>query len=182
MLRMYGKYWWTFLVRGVLASLFGFAAIVLPNITLEALALFLAIFLIADGILSAAASMQGRKLGSRWGFLMLEGLAGITIGVLTFVWPGITVLAIILIIAFWAMITGVFEVLAAIKLRDEIEGEWLLGLGGILSILFSVVLFINPGLGAVAIIWLIGLYALIFGISLIFLGIRLRKHNVLVDL
>jgi uncharacterized membrane protein HdeD (DUF308 family) len=179
---MYGKYWWTFLVRGVLASLFGFAAIVLPNITLEALALFLAIFLIADGILSAAASIQGRKLGSRWGFLMFEGIAGIAIGIMTFFWPGLTVLAIILIIAFWAMITGVFEVLAAIKLRDEIEGEWLLGLGGVLSILFSVVLFVNPGLGAVAIIWLIGIYALIFGVSLIFLGMRLRKHNIVVDL
>ena len=182
MLRMYGKYWWTFMVRGVLASLFGFAAIVLPNITLEALALFLAIFLIADGILSAAASIQGKKLGSRWGFLMLEGVAGIAIGIMTSFWPGLTVLAIILIIAFWAMITGVFEVLAAIKLRDEIEGEWLLGLGGVLSILFSVVLFINPGLGAVAIIWLIGIYALIFGMSLIFLGMRLRKHNIMVDL
>ena len=182
MLRMYGKYWWTFLIRGVFASLFGLAAILSPNITLEVLALFLALFLIGDGILSALASMQGRKLGPRWGFLMLEGIAGITIGMLTFLWPEVTVLAIVLLIAFWAMITGVFELLAAIKLRDEIEGEWLLGIGGILSILFSVVLFINPGLGAVTIIWLIGFYAFVFGISLIFLGIRLRKHNILVDL
>ena len=124
MLRMYGKYWWSFLIRGVLATLFGLIAIVVPGITMGALAILLAIFLIADGVFSFVASFKGRELSPRWGFLLVEGIAGIGLGLLTIVWPGLTVLAIVLIIGFWAMVTGVLEILAAIKLRDEIEGEW----------------------------------------------------------
>lgn len=179
---MYGKYWWSFLIRGVLATLFGLIAIVVPGITLGALAILLAVFLIADGVFSFIASFKGRDLSPRWGFLLVEGVVGIGLGMLTFIWPGLTVLAIVLIIGFWAMVTGILEVLAAIKLRDEIEGEWLLGLGGVLSIIFSLLLFVNPGVGAVAIIWLVGVYAILFGISLIFLGIRLRKHNVVINI
>jgi uncharacterized membrane protein HdeD (DUF308 family) len=179
---MYGKYWWAFVVRGVFALLFGIVAIVMPGITLEVMAILLAAFLVVDGVFSFAASVQGRKMGVQWGYLLVEGVAGIFIGLFTFVWPGITVMAIILIIGIWAMLTGIIEVLAAVKLRDEIEGEWLLGLGGVLSILFSLVLLVNPGIGAVAIIWMIGVYAVLFGTSLIFLGMRLRKHNLVIDL
>lgn len=182
MLRMYGKYWWSFVIRGVLATLFGLIAIVVPGITLGALAILLAVFLLADGVFSFIASYKGRQLSPRWGFLLVEGIVGIGLGLLTIAWPGLTVLAIVLIIGFWAMITGVLEILAAIKLRAEIEGEWLLGLGGVLSVLFSILLFVNPGIGAVAIIWVIGVYAILFGISLIFLGIRLRNHNVVVNI
>jgi len=182
MLRMYGKYWWSFLIRGVLATLFGIIAIVVPGLTLEALTLLLAAFLVADGILSFIASFRGRHLGPRWGFLLFEGLVGVALGLFTFVWPGATVLAIVLIIGFWALITGIFEILAAVKLRAEIEGEWLLGLGGILSILFSIILFTNPGVGAVALVWIIGVYAVLFGISMIFLGIRLRKRQVVINI
>jgi len=179
---MYGKYWWSFLIRGVLATLFGIIAIVVPGLTLEALTLLLAAFLVADGILSFIASFRGRHLGPRWGFLLFEGLVGVALGLFTFVWPGATVLAIVLIIGFWALITGIFEILAAVKLRAEIEGEWLLGLGGILSILFSIILFTNPGVGAVALVWIIGVYAVLFGISMIFLGIRLRKRQVVINI
>lgn len=182
MLRMYGKYWWSFLIRGVLATLFGVVAIVVPGITLGALAILLAAFLIADGVFSFVASFRGRQLGQKWGLLLAEGIAGIALGLLTVVWPGLTVLAMVLIIGFWALITGILEVLAAIKLRDEIEGEWLLGLGGVLSIVFGFLLFVNPGIGAVAITWMIGVYATLFGISLIFLGIRLRSHNVVLNI
>lgn len=182
MLLMYGKYWWSFVIRGILATLFGLIAVALPGITLEVLTLLLAAFLVADGILSFAASFQGRQMGVTWGYLLCEGLAGIFIGLFTLVWPSITVLAVILTIGLWALITGVFELLAAVKLRDEIEGEWLLGLGGVLSILFSVLLFVNPGMGAVAIVWMIAGYGILFGVSLIFLGLRLKKHNVVVNI
>lgn len=179
---MYGKYWWSFLIRGILATLFGVVAIVIPGLTLEALAMLLAAFLVVDGVLSFIASFRGRHLGPRWGFLLFEGLVGVALGLFTFVWPGVTVLAIILIIGFWALITGIFEILAAVKLRAEIEGEWLLGLGGILSILFSIILFTNPGVGAVALVWIIGVYAVLFGISMIFLGIRLRKRQIVINI
>jgi uncharacterized membrane protein HdeD (DUF308 family) len=182
MFLIYGTYWWSFLFRGVLATLFGLAAIFLPGITLEVMAILLGLFLVIDGLISFLVSMHGRGRGLKGGPLLLEGLIGIAVGIFTFVWPSMTVLAVVLIIGFWAMVTGVLEIIAAVILRHEIEGEWLLGLCGIISILFSVALFVNPGVGAVAIIWLIGVYALLFGVAMIFLGLRLRKHNVIINI
>lgn len=169
-------------MRGIFATLFGIAAIFLPGMTLEVMVILLAIFLVADGVVAFAASLQGRRRGSRWGLLLFEGLAGIVIGFLTFVWPGITVLAIVLIIAFWAMLTGLLEIVAALTLRREMQGEWLLGVTGVLSVLFSLVLLMNPRVGAMAIIWMVGVYALLFGVLLIFLGLHLRKYKIIVDL
>ena len=177
MRRLYGKFWWSFLVRGILAVLFGTAAIVVPGITLGSMAILLAFFLIADGIFSFIASLKGRVPGSGWGYLLVEGIIGIAVGLLTLLRPGVTVLAIVLIIAFWAVLTGILELLAAIRLRNEIKGEWLLGLGGVVSILLGLLFFANPGIGAIAMTWMIGVYALVFGISLIFLGFRLRNHR-----
>ncbi len=182
MFRIYGKYWWSFLLRGALATLFGLIAIFLPGITLEVMIIFFGAFLVVDGVVSFYVSLKGRGKGLNWGVLLLEGLLGIAVGVFTLIWPGITVLAIVLLVAFWAMVTGVLEIIAAVSLRNEIQGEWLLGLSGILSILFSVVLFVNPGIGAVTLIWLIGIYAIVFGVAMIFLGLRLRKHNVIINL
>ncbi len=182
MFRIYGKYWWSFLFRGVLATVFGIIAIFLPGITLQVMAVLLGAFLVIDGLTSFLVSVRGRGKGLHGGALLLEGLAGIIVGVLTFVWPGLTVLALVLIVAFWAMVTGVLEIIAAVALRNEIKGEWLLGLSGIISILFSVILFVHPGVGAVAIIWMIGVYAIVFGIAMILLGFRLRKHKVIVNI
>jgi uncharacterized membrane protein HdeD (DUF308 family) len=182
MFLIYGMYWWSFLVRGILATLFGLAAIFLPGITLEVMAILLGCFLVIDGLVSSIVSMHGRGRGLKGGPLLLEGLIGIAVGIFTFIWPGITVLVVVLIIGFWAMVTGVLEIIAAVTLRNEIEGEWLLGLCGVISILFSVILLVNPGVGAVAIIWMIGVYALLFGIAMIFLGLRLRKHKVIINI
>jgi uncharacterized membrane protein HdeD (DUF308 family) len=182
MFRIYGRYWWSFLLRGTLATLFGLIAIFLPGITLEMMIIFLGAFLVVDGVVSSYVSLKGRGRGLNWGVLLLEGILGIAVGVFTLIWPGITVLAIVLLVALWAMVTGVLEIIAAVSLRNEIEGEWLLGLSGILSILFSVILFVNPGIGAVTLIWLIGIYAIVFGVAMIFLGLRLRKHNVIINL
>jgi uncharacterized membrane protein HdeD (DUF308 family) len=182
MFRIYGRYWWSFLLRGTLATLFGLIAIFLPGITLEMMIIFLGAFLVVDGVVSSYVSLRGRGRGLNWGVLLLEGILGIAVGVFTLIWPGITVLAIVLLVALWAMVTGVLEIIAAVSLRNEIQGEWLLGLSGILSILFSVILFVNPGIGAVTLIWLIGIYAIVFGVAMIFLGLRLRKHNVIINL
>lgn len=180
MIRLYGKYWWSFFVRGVVAILLGLAAIFMPGITLELLAVLLAAFFLADGVFSLAASVGGKKLDSRWWLLLLEGLAGIIIGIITIVWPALTVVVLVLFVGFWALVTGILEIAAAIKLRHEIRGEWLLALSGIISILFSLILFVNPGAGAVALVWIIGAYAFFFGISLVLLGLKLRKHQIAV--
>jgi uncharacterized membrane protein HdeD (DUF308 family) len=177
MITFYGRFWWSFFFRGIIATLFGLAAIILPGITLELLALLLAVFLITDGVFSFLASLGGRGTDPQWWLLLLEGLAGIFIGILAIARPGLTVLAVMLIIAFWALLTGFLEIMAAIRLRHDIQGEWMLGLAGILSILFGIILLSNPGAGAVILVWLVGIYALIFGISMILLGLKLRKFT-----
>ena len=177
MLKLYGRYWWSFLLRGILAAVFGLVAIFLPGVTLGAIAILVAAFLFMDGVFSLFAALQGKSFEGRWWLLLLEGIAGVAIATLTIFWPGLTLLAIVYLIGAWALFTGTLEIAAAIRLRHEIEGEWLLGLGGVLSILFGLILFFSPGVGAIALVWLIGAYALIFGISLIFLGLKLRLHH-----
>ncbi len=170
------QYWWTFLLRGMIAVLFGIAAMVLPGITLGVLVLFLGAFLVADGLVTLFSLFYGRQQrASHWFLMLLEGLAGMFIGVGIFIWPAASILVIILLVGMWAVITGILEIAAAINLRAYIEHEFLLGLSGLLSILFGVILFIYPQLGGVAMVWAIGIYALLFGILLIFLGFKLRR-------
>jgi uncharacterized membrane protein HdeD (DUF308 family) len=178
MLDYYARYWWTVAVRGVLAVLFGVAAWIWPDVTVRVLVLLFGFYALVDGLLALAAAMMGGRLaGGRRGWLIFEGVAGVAAGVLTFIWPEVTTLALLYLIAFWAIVTGVLEVAAAVLLRRELRGEWLLALGGIVSVLFGVFLVVNPGDGAVAIAWLIGLYAIVFGIALIALGLRLRQFG-----
>jgi uncharacterized membrane protein HdeD (DUF308 family) len=167
--------WWALALRGLIDVLFGVAAFAFPGITLAALVIAYGAFALVDGIFAVAAALVGRTHGMPWWSLLVEGLFGIAIGVITFLWPGITELALVYVIAFWALATGVFEIIAAIRLRKEIEGEWLLGAAGVLSILLAVVLIVRPGTGALAIIWTIGAYAIAFGVFLIVLGFRLRS-------
>ena len=148
-----------------------------PGITLAALVLLYGAFALADGILAIAAAVVGRTQGMPWWALLLEGVTGVAVGILTFFWPGITALALLYLIAAWALVTGVFEIAAAIRLRREIQGEWLLFFSGVLSILFGLALVVNPGAGALAVIWLIGAYAIASGVLLIVLGFKLRSWS-----
>jgi uncharacterized membrane protein HdeD (DUF308 family) len=160
-------------LRGVLAVLFGIAAFVWPEITLEALVILFGAFSLVEGVFNVASALMQRE--GYWGLLLLEGVFGVLIGILTFAWPGITALVLLYLIAGWAIVTGVFEIFAAVQLRKQIEGEWLLGLGGLLSIIFGVLMALQPGSGALALVWLIGGYAVVFGVILIALGLRLRN-------
>ena len=128
-----------------------------------------------DGIFAIFAGIASRRYFERWWAVLLEGVAGVVIGLLTFFWPNITALALLYFIAAWALITGIFEIVAAIQLRRVITGEWMLILGGLLSIVFGVLLFVFPVAGAVSVIWVIGIYAVVFGISEIIFAFRLHS-------
>lgn len=167
------RYWWALALRGVVAVIFGIVALVWPSITLGALILVFGAYALVDGVLAVLKGVSDRGAPGWWA-LLIEGLAGIAIGVLTFLWPTTTALVLLYFIAAWAVVTGIFEIVAAVQLRHEIAGEWLLALGGVLSIVFGVLCIVAPGASALAIIWLIGAYALVFGIVLIALGFRLR--------
>ena len=160
-------YWWVLLVRGVAAALFGILTLIWPTITLRVLVLLFGAYAFINGIFAVYIGTRARIDGRRWWMMILAGLVSIVIGMLTFIWPKVTALALLYLIAAWAIITGVFELTAAIWLRKTIKGEWLLALCGILSLLFGMLLAILPGPGALAIIWLIGIYAIIFGVLLI---------------
>ena len=171
---MLANNWWALITRGLAALLFGLVMIIFPGITLVLLVLLFGVYALVDGIFATVMAVKTKDRYTNWWSLLLEGLFGIAIGILTFLWPGITALSLLYLIAAWAIITGVFEAITAIRLREEIEHEWLLIMGGILSVIFGVLLLEFPSLGALSVITLIGFYALIFGFMYLILGLRLR--------
>ena len=166
--------WHWIVLRGVFALLFGIFAFIWPGITLAALVLVWGAYAIADGVMALIAAFTMHEEGKPMASLIVVGILGIAAGVVTFIWPGMTALVLLLFIASWAVLMGIFEIAAAIRLRKHIENEWLLALSGLVSIVFGVLLFLQPGAGALAVIWLIGSFAIFFGIVLIALGIRLK--------
>jgi len=177
MQELISKYWWVFLVRGIAAIVFGLLAFFQPGITLETLVLFFGAYALVDGIFSIIAAFGGRDSSEHWFLLLLEGLLGIAVGIMTWRSPGITAAALLLYIAAWALVTGVLEIVAAVRLRKEIEGEGWLALSGLLSILLGLFLMWAPGAGALGLVWAIGGYAVAFGIALILLGLGVRKSG-----
>jgi uncharacterized membrane protein HdeD (DUF308 family) len=174
MLRTLAQNWWAIVLRGVCAVLFGVSAFVWPGITLAVLILLYGAYALIEGVLAVAWALVGRHPGSfPWGVL-LAGLAGVVVGVLTFFYPGLTALALLYLIAAWAIVRGVFEIIAAIHLRKELENEWLLALSGLLSVVLGVFLIMAPGAGALAVLWWIGAFAIVFGVLTIILGFRLK--------
>ncbi len=168
--------WWTFILRGVFALLFGVIAFVAPGATILSLTWVFGFYALLSGVFALVAAWNLRSY-DRWWVFLLEGLLGIAAGVIAFVSPGTTALALLAIIAAWAILTGILQIVAAIRLRREIENEWSLGLGGLLSVIFGVLLVIWPRSGLLTISWIIGFYALAFGVMLLVLGFRLRGLN-----
>lgn len=167
--------WWTVALRGLVAVLFGIAAFVWPGLTLLALVWLFGIYALVDGVFTLVSAVTNRSENDRWWLLLVEGIVGIAAGIIAIAWPGITAFALLYLIAAWAIVTGVLEIIAAIRLRQEIEGEWVLALSGLLSLVFGILLVIWPGAGVLAMIWLIAAYAIVFGVFLIILGFRLRS-------
>jgi uncharacterized membrane protein HdeD (DUF308 family) len=175
MVHALAKNWWLLLLRGIAAIIFGVLAFAWPGLTLLTLILFYGAFALVDGVLAIIAAITGGAPGPRW-WLVIVGLLGIAAGLLTFLMPGLSALVLLFFIAGWAIATGVFQIIGAIQLRKEIDNEWLLILGGIISVLFGIGVMLAPGAGALALIWVIGTYAVIIGVLLVALAFRLKKH------
>jgi uncharacterized membrane protein HdeD (DUF308 family) len=178
MLSSLSRRWGLLVLRGVLAILFGVLVAFWPGLAWIVVIASFAAYTFLDGVFAIASATVGHPSRSQWWALILEGVLGISAAVLAIAWPGITQLALLWIIAYWAIVTGVFQIAAAIRLRKEIKGEWLLGLAGVLSVAFGISLVVMPAAGALAIALWIAAYNIVFGILLVALGLRLRPVNV----
>jgi uncharacterized membrane protein HdeD (DUF308 family) len=167
--------WWMLLLRGVAAIVFGTLLWVMPGLSLTVLVLLFGGFAFVDGILGCWIAVAGRKDYEDWWVLLLWGLVGLGAGIMTFLTPDAAAVALVFLIAAWSIATGILEIVLAIRLRREIEGEWLLLLGGLASVLLGVILFLQPGAGALALVWVIGAYTIIHGLDLIVLAFRTRR-------
>lgn len=170
--------WWLLVVRGLLAILFGLIALLWPGLTWLALILMFGVYALMDGAFAILSSLVRSRYSPRWWVFLLEGLVSVAAGVIALMRPGFAGFALVIVIAVWAILTGIFEVAAAIRLRREITNEWMLGFGGIVSIAFGILMFFQPATAGLVITLMIGAYALIFGILLVALGFRLRKWDI----
>jgi uncharacterized membrane protein HdeD (DUF308 family) len=169
------RYWWMTVLRGIFWILFGIVILASPGISLLSLTFAFGIVIFADGILNVANAFSGRKVHDDWWVLLLVGLTGIGVGLLTFYSPQATALAIVFYVAIWAIATGLLEIVAAVRLRKQIEGELWLILAGIASVVFGVLLVARPAAGALTLLWLIAVYAIAFGVLLLLLAFRVRR-------
>ncbi len=175
MLHELAKNWWLILLRGICAIIFGVLTFAWPGVTLVTLVLLYGAFALADGIFALGAAIAGRTPEPRW-WLALVGILGILAGVVTLFWPGMTAIVLLIFIAAWAIASGVMQIVGAIRLRKEIDDEWLLIASGVLSVLFGLVLLARPGLGALSMIFVIGAFAIVYGILEVMFSLRLRRH------
>ena len=175
MLEILSRNWWIVLIRGIAGVLFGISALMWPGITLAALVLLFGVYAFVDGAFAIGSAFSKRARSDRWWLLLIEGLLGVGAGLVAWFMPGITALVLVYLVAAWAITTGAFEVVAAVRLRKEVRGEWLLAVAGIASIGMGVVMALSPDIGALALVWMLGIYALIFGALFIALSLRLRR-------
>ena len=167
--------WWAIALRGLVAILFGIAAFMWPGITLWMLVALFGAYALVDGIFAIIESFRRDVVRERWWALLIEGIVGVAIGVLTFIWPGLTAMGLLFLIAFWAIVTGVFEIITAIRLRHEIRGEWMMALIGILSIALGFLMVAFPLAGALSVVLMIGAFVFAMGVLMIALGFKLRS-------
>jgi uncharacterized membrane protein HdeD (DUF308 family) len=177
MVSVLARNWGMVLVRGVVALLFGLLTFFRPGISLAALVILFGAYALVDGLIAVWSALANRHEEPRWGALLFGGLAAIAVGVVTFLMPGITALALLYLIGAWAIVRGVAEIAMAIQLRKVLTGEWLLALAGVVSVAFGLFLFASPRTGALAVVLWIGFWAAVLGVILIALAFRLRKWN-----
>jgi uncharacterized membrane protein HdeD (DUF308 family) len=179
MLALMARNWWVIALRGIAAIAFGILTIVWPTLSLLGIIFLFGAYALVDGISSIVAAVRGDP-GTRGHGLAIAiiGVAGVIAGIIAFVNPGLTAITLLYVIAAWAIVVGVTQIYAAYRLRKEIEGEWLMAIGGVASIAFGVLIIVAPGAGALSVLALIATFAILFGISLLALAWRLRTwHN-----
>ncbi|MBV8151893.1 MAG: HdeD family acid-resistance protein [Candidatus Eremiobacteraeota bacterium] len=170
-------HWWALLARGIIAVLFGIYCFILTGAAIEGLVYVIGAFFVIDGVFMVAGAVRSAAHSdwAHWWLLLLGGLLGIAAGVLTFVWPGITAFTLAIFVGAWAFVTGVLELVTAMRMHHTLPNEWLWVLNGILSILLGVIIAVFPGAGLVALVWLIGFYAILAGLTMLALAFRLRS-------
>jgi uncharacterized membrane protein HdeD (DUF308 family) len=176
MLHALAKNWWLILLRGLCAIVFGVLTFIWPSVSLFTLVLLYGAFALADGIFALAAAITGNTSTPRW-WLAVVGLLGIAAGTMTFLWPGVTAVVLQVFIACWAIAIGFMQIVGAIQLRKEIHDEWLLIAGGALSVVFGFIMLTRPSVGALALLYVIGAYAILYGVLLLWFSLRLRNHS-----
>jgi uncharacterized membrane protein HdeD (DUF308 family) len=164
------------ILRGILAILVGLVTFAWPGITLVALVILFGAYALLDGALNIAGAWRAAEKHERWIPLLIGGLIGIAASIITVLWPAITALSLVFVIAAWSLMTGIFEIVAAVRLRKYISGEWLLALSGVASVIFGLLLALFPAAGALAIALWVGVYMFVAGVILIALGIRMRGY------
>ncbi|HEY7417838.1 MAG TPA: HdeD family acid-resistance protein [Ktedonobacteraceae bacterium] len=169
------RHWWTLLIRGIVAILFGLAALFIPKITLLFLVLLFGAFVLIDGIGAIMIALQERKATPNWWLPLVGGIVGVVIGIVTFFWPHITAFILLYLIAIWAILTGITELVTAFAMRGATALEWTLAIAGAISIVFGLLLIIFPRGGILAVLWIVGIYAIVFGIVLVIRAFQLRS-------
>ncbi len=176
LLRAMAEHWWLMLLRGIAAIAFGLLSLFWPGISALTLVLLWGIYTFADGIFALASAVMGKDggaTGTRW-WLALTGVLGILAGLIAFFSPAVAGTVLLIFIAVWAIAIGAMAIIGAIRLRAEIEGEWLLILGGALAVAFGAIMLFQPAAGALAVVWMIATFAIIFGIDLVLLSFKLK--------
>jgi uncharacterized membrane protein HdeD (DUF308 family) len=168
--------WWVVALRGVLAIIIGVIAFAAPVATMLSLVLLFSAYMLVDGVFAIVAAVRAARRHERWGLLVLEGIVSIAVGAIAVLWPGITIVAYVLLVAAWAIVTGALMLGAAFRLNLD-HGRWWLVLGGIASLIYGALLVIAPLIGALVLTWWFGAYALVFGVFMLVLAFRLRAHR-----
>src|SRR3979411_1167195 len=169
--------WWLFTLRGVLGIIFGCIALIFPGPTMLSLVIFFSAYMLVDGVFGIISAVRAiRRQEDRWALLIFEGLLNIAVGILAFLWPGITVLAFVLLVAAWAIVSGALMTVVGFRLNVS-HGRWWLALSGVLSLAFGTLLVITPLIGAIVLTWWIGAYALAFGVALVIFSFKLRSRQ-----
>jgi uncharacterized membrane protein HdeD (DUF308 family) len=168
--------WWAVGLRGILGILFGLICLLTPGIAVEVFVILFAAYMLVDGVFAIVSGIRAARNGERWGLLILEGIVDLAAGAVAFLWPAITLVALIWLVAAWAIVSGVLMLAAAFSLKLD-HGRWWLGLGGIASIIFGALLAIEPLVGAVVLTLWIGAYSLVFGIFLLILAFQLHSKK-----
>jgi uncharacterized membrane protein HdeD (DUF308 family) len=172
--KIVSRIWWSLVLRGVLAILFGIVAFFYTGQTLLALVYVFGVFAVLSGLLSLVMAVRSGEAHQRWGWLAASGLLSVAAGVVAFVWPGLTALSVVLLVAAWAIVTGIMEIVFALAHPDTLAHPWLAGLSGAFSVVFGLLLVVWPRAGAVSLTWLLGIYALLYGATLLYYANRLQ--------